>query len=226
MKIEGSTSQYIRLVTEASKKAGSMASLMSNSVNQWNRENGDYALRVDKFELAPDSVVFDVGAYKGDWSKRMFDKFPGIKIIAFEPIEHYCDEYIKRMDTNNYILHRIGLSNCSDNFSISDTGLSTSVNVEGDIKISVENICDYVSRYKSIDVLKLNIEGSEYPCLNELIKTGLINNIKSIIVQFHPIDDDVEKSCNAWNDTASSLSNSHDLNFCFPFIWERWDLKV
>ena len=74
----------------------------------------------------------------------------------------------------------------------------------------------------SIDLLYMNIEGSEYRLLNDIINTGYINNVKHLQVQFHNFVDGSKKKR---SEIRRELKKTHDCVFNFPFIWERWDLK-
>ena len=202
-----------------------MPSVMGESVKRWNEAKGDYNLRVNSFDLSHGDVVFDVGAYQADWSSRMSTAFPGINLVAFEPVEKYCEDFVSAMAGKDYTLHRVGLSDHSGELFIDETGLSTSLASEGSTKIIVDDIRKYVSGFEKVSVLKLNIEGSEYPCLNALIDSSLISRIDNIIVQFHPVDNSTSKSYEAWGSLAKRLVNTHNVEFSYPFIWEKWVLR-
>ena len=217
--------KFIDLVKEALVAFSSMPMILNSSVQQWNAAEGDYKLRVDTLDLEPGSIVFDVGAYKGDWSNRMFNKFPGIKVVAFEPVEHYCDEFSKLNEGRDYDMFRVGLSNKEQRLFIEDTGLSTSLSSEGNLAIDVKDIRSYVSLYESIDVLKMNIEGAEYECIEALIESDMIRKVRHVLVQFHGVDNNVETSVAKWAAIAENLSKTHNLDWSYPFIWERWTLR-
>lgn len=38
------------------------------ALQRWRKENGDYTHRVN-YDLNEDSIVFDVGGYKGEWAQ-------------------------------------------------------------------------------------------------------------------------------------------------------------
>ena len=42
----------------------------------WLQDNGDETLRLD-YELTPDSMVLDLGGYRGQWASDIFDKYAG-----------------------------------------------------------------------------------------------------------------------------------------------------
>ena len=215
-----------KLLDSKPENNAAMPNIMASSVNNWNAAKGDYELRVHSFNLSKGDVVFDVGAYQADWSKRMLQSYPGIELIAFEPVEKYCDDFVANIGDMPYTLHKIGLSDHRGELFIDETGLSTSLGSDGDTKIIVEDIREYVVQFDNINVLKLNIEGSEYPCLRALIDAGLISRIDNIIVQFHPVNDSVDESYSAWGSLAKMLAQTHDIEFSYPFIWEKWTLRT
>ena len=71
----------------------------------------------------------------------------------------------------------------------------------------------------------MNIEGAEYECLEALIESGMIGKIKHVLVQFHGVDNDVESSVSKWATIAAHLSRTHNMDWSYPFIWERWTLR-
>jgi hypothetical protein len=68
----------------------------------------------------------------------------------------------------------------------------------------------------------MNIEGDEYDVLDAVFDSGLSTNIKSLFVQFHPIDD---MSIQRYERIEQRLSRTHVCEFRYPFIWEKWCLK-
>ena len=155
----------------------------------------------------------------------MFTRYPGINIVAFEPVEKYCEEFVSTNKGHDYQLHRIGLSNKSKELSIEDTGLSTSLESDGDLVVRIEDIRDHVKNFDKIDIVKMNIEGSEYECIEALIDSGLMSRVKSLMVQFHGTEKEVADSVSRWAATAVKISDTHNLDWSYPFIWEKWDLR-
>jgi len=66
----------------------------------------------------------------------------------------------------------------------------------------------------------MNIEGSEYVVLREMIKNGEINKIESIQIQFH-------KNVSFYRVQRKLihflLKKTHRLIWSYDFVWERWD---
>ena len=144
----------------------------------------------------------------------------------FEPVEKYCEEFVDTNKGYDYELHRIGLSNESKELSIEDTGLSTSLESDGNLIVQIEDIRDHVKNFDKIDIMKMNIEGSEYECIEALIESGLINRVKSLVVQFHGTEKEVADSVSKWANIAVKISGTHNLEWSYPFIWERWTLRI
>ena len=57
---------------------------------EWFADNGDKTLRLD-YPLTSDSIVFDLGGYKGDWASSIYEKYK-CNIYIFEPIPYLVEE--------------------------------------------------------------------------------------------------------------------------------------
>ena len=68
----------------------------------------------------------------------------------------------------------------------------------------------------------MNIEGSEYELLEEIIESGNILKITHLQIQFHNF---VENATEQRKNIRNKLKKTHTNIFNFPFIWERWDIK-
>jgi len=73
-----------------------------------------------------------------------------------------------------------------------------------------------------IDLVKMNIEGSEYELLDEIIDSGCIGKIKHLQIQFHNFVEDAPRKR---KEIRNKLKMTHVNKFNYPFIWERWDIK-
>lgn len=128
----------------------------------------------DIFEVSDDSVVFDVGAWKGDtayfFSKRCSDK---AKIYAFEPDKNACDtlKMIKeKYKLNNVILENVLFSNKNEVIDfVSMTPNTPTVQMNA---ITVDTFVEE-NNIERIDYLKMDVEGAEMHILE-----GSINTIK------------------------------------------------
>ena len=128
----------------------------------------------DIFEVRNDSVVFDVGAWKGDtayfFSKKCNDD---AKIYAFEP-DANAFEILKIMKEkyklNNVILENILFSNINETIDFVSMIPNTPI-----VKMNATTIDEFVesNNIKRIDYLKMDVEGAEKHILE-----GAVNTIK------------------------------------------------
>ena len=68
----------------------------------------------------------------------------------------------------------------------------------------------------------MNIEGSEYKLLNEIIDSGYIKNINYLQVQFHSFVNDSKELRRL---IRKQLRKTHKCIFNYPFLWESWQKK-
>lgn len=196
--------------------------LKMNEFDRWFNDGGDLKYRYD-YDLNSKSLVFDVGGYEGNFSQKIIDKF-SCKVFIFEPMKSYYNLIEKRFSTNdNVILYNFGLSKLTEDIKIfhSDDASSMFKESESYEIINVKNITDFIkeSNISKIDLLKLNIEGSEYDVLEKLIEDDLIGIIDNIQVQFHSfIDNCVYRRDNI----RKHLRETHYETYCYDFVWENW----
>jgi FkbM family methyltransferase len=197
------------------------------AVRRWFRDSGDTTLRVD-YPLNERSVVFDLGGYHGDFAAAIYDRY-GCTVHVFEPVPSFYEMCLKRFQDNPKIIcHKFGLSDKTGSFMISDAADASSISASGGAsqKISVEVVsCDeFLASIDTpyIDLLKINIEGGEYEVLPLLIKTGLINNINHLQIQFH---DFISNAREMREIIRMDLSLTHNEVWCYEFVWEGWCIK-
>ena len=192
--------------------------------------NGGEKLRYD-YELDENSIVFDLGAFVGDFSKRIYNKYH-CNVYAFEPIDKFyqkCEYRFEDIPKVKTYCFGLGPREKKINFSLlDDETTSFSENISG-----CEHINGKIKSFKSflqsndiekINLMKVNIEGDEYELLNYLIDTNIIETIENIQIQFHNFDyiNDAEQKRNM---LIERLTLSHHTTYSYPYIWENWRLK-
>tara|TARA_B100001029_G_scaffold179889_1_gene192193 strand:+ start:14921 stop:15607 length:687 start_codon:yes stop_codon:yes gene_type:complete len=193
----------------------------------WTIRNGDNTLSLD-YPLDENSVIFDVGAYEGNFTKKINQKF-NCNIHCFEPLTKYYNFLVEEFKEFPKVrLYNFGLLDQDKEIKISNIDGSSSIyqRPEGDVK-TIVNMKSFESFVKEnnithIDFLYMNIEGSEYKVLNQILDTGLINDINYMQIQFHNFVKDSKKMRRL---IRYKLRKTHKCVFNFPFIWERWDRK-
>tara|TARA_B100001057_G_scaffold77027_1_gene71802 strand:- start:2033 stop:2707 length:675 start_codon:yes stop_codon:yes gene_type:complete len=147
------------------------------------------------------SVVLDIGANLGNVSSYILEK-KNCNIYLFEP-NTLCFEILKRrfIDDNRIKIYNLAISNFSGKSNLylhnKSKGISDSSYLESSslkeakdnvsknnyIEINVLNIEDLLSKFETIDLIKIDIEGSEYEIMPLLVKNR--SKIKCVLCELH-----------------------------------------
>lgn len=179
-----------------------------------------------EYSLDENSVVVDLGAFRGDFSQQIFDIFK-CNVIALEPISEYFSNCATRFAGNPKI--RIL------NFGIGSDAGERTVFKAGDASsqfsaAAEQEVCKFLplsdvmkmSGVDAIDLMKVNIEGGEYALLENLVQTGLVKSIKHLQVQFHSVSEFTPERLEA---IRESLKKTHQCDWRWePMTWESWSL--
>ena len=194
----------------------------------WNLRNGDEKLSLD-YDFTNKSIVFDVGTYTGSFTEKIVNRFDCI-VYAFEPKNEYFNYLMNKFKKNkNVRIFNFALSNFTGTAQISDIGAGSSIieRVENSDyeTINVVSFVDFLKmeNIDSIDLLYLNIEGSEYDLFTNIFENNYQNKINHFQIQFHNF---VNQAKQKRREVRKVLKITHDCKFNFPFIWERWDKKI
>jgi FkbM family methyltransferase len=193
------------------------------SLQRWFDDKGDETHRIN-YDLDESSIVFDLGGYLGEWSEKIFNKY-GCKIFIFEPVKKYYDEINNKFNNDKIKTFKLGLSDKDSNVDVYDDGAQSSVYLKSGQKENI-NLVDYnnfinKNNIEFIDLMKINIEGSEFDLLEYIIKNNLHLKIKNIQVQFHKMFSDSESRRDK---IRKELSKTHKLTYDYKFVWENWQL--
>jgi FkbM family methyltransferase len=195
---------------------------ISEQSKKWFNDCGDEQLRL-KYPLCINSIVFDLGGYKGQWASDIFAKYC-CTVHVFEPVSEFAGNIIERFGQNPYIIvHQFGLSDRDQtvqiHFDHNRSSMYTSGTEVREAKlISAKKFID-AEGIKHVDLMKINIEGGEYDLLDHLIDTGLVKQIANIQVQFH---DHVPNAERRMQKIQQALQKTHYLTYQYPFVWENW----
>jgi FkbM family methyltransferase len=160
----------------------------------------DQDLLLDKEEI---KVIFDLGAYFGEVTSKYRALFPEATIYSFEPFSDSFRKLLKKSKGNTLtkpfqlcISDRVGKNefflnsdpSCNSLFKRSmNSGLSSSVNntSAGTIDVNVTTIDEFCKKeiIQEIDILKLDIEGSELLALKGASEKLSENLIKLIYTE-------------------------------------------
>tara|TARA_B100000941_G_C28507108_1_gene558068 strand:+ start:3652 stop:4341 length:690 start_codon:yes stop_codon:yes gene_type:complete len=194
----------------------------------WNLRNGDEKLSLD-YDFTNKSIVFDVGTYIGSFTEKIVNRFD-CNVYAFEPKNEYFNYLTDKFKKNNNVkIFNFALSNFTGTAQISDIGAGSSIieRVENSDyeTINVVSFVDFLKmeNIDSIDLLYLNIEGSEYDLFTNIFENNYQDKINHFQIQFHNF---VNQAKQKRSEIRKVLKITHECKFNFPFIWERWDKKI
>ncbi len=191
---------------------------------RWVADNAEH-LRFE-FSLNKDSLIIDAGGYDGKWAEEMFRRYK-CNIFIFEPVESFFENICDKFEGNEKISSfNVGLSDDYKNQKIYLNEDATSIHHhnENSEDIILIDFNEFIEKKKitKIDLMKINIEGGEYPLLMSIIKEMNHTRIKNILVQFHIFPEYFDSYREA---IENELKKTHDLVFRYDFIWEHWRIK-
>ena len=197
--------------------------LNADEILRWFRDNGDYTDNIN-YDLNEDSVVMDLGGYTGVWAQQMITIY-NPKMYILEPITEFHNIMVDKFNNND----KVKLMNCgvaTENkdgvIYLSNDGTSSNIQNGSSINVKFKTIETILKEFKieKVDLIQINIEGDEYPILEQLIENKLINKFENIQIQFHNgIENDIERRDNI---RKGLMENNFSNKFDYPFVWESW----
>jgi FkbM family methyltransferase len=192
---------------------------------KWYLARGDRTHRLN-YDLTPNSVVFDLGSYRCQFIDEIYEKFH-CSVYGFEAMPKFAKTLQNKYSSQPKIrVFPFGLSSSDKKVSLTDSEDASSANkVSGNaIAVDLKDIAQVIKdlNVESIDLIKINVEGEEFELLPRLVETGLQTKCKNIQVQFHTFIPGAEAKRAA---IAQALEATHHRTWCYPFIWENWELK-
>lgn len=180
------------------------------------------------YPLDENSTVVDAGVYEGRFAANIYEKFK-CKVIGLEPVRIFFDKCQERFKNNpKIILINAGLSGKSEIASIVVDADATSRFINGKMSqmASFMPLNVIMSQFGDhIDMIKINIEGSEFSVLENIINSGIINNIRFLQVQFH--ENLSEYTPERLENIRFKLSLTHKVMWRWhPMVWESWERKL
>ena len=169
-----------------------------------------------------------LGGYCGSWTTAIWCRYLPRVMHVFEPVPRFYRDLVRNtqacfgvstypfglLDENAF--YRIGLD---------EDGSSFFIDYPQSIVVPVRDVHEAFQELSigQINLLCLNIEGSEFRVLARLLDTGWMPHIDQLFVQYH-------KSYSAIGEELRSqisrrLVETHELVWGYDWIWELWRLK-
>lgn len=176
---------------------------------------------VVNYQLAADAVVLDIGGYLGDWTAALGNKG---RTFIFEPIGRFCYELdIRFKEQPNITVLNVALSDKTGDDTIVQAEDGSHIG-DSDYEIETLDVVEFFEKYaiEKVDLASINIEGHEYTLIPRILKSGLINKIEHLQIQFH---DKILGAFEDRNAIREQLALTHVETYCYPFVWESWAKK-
>jgi FkbM family methyltransferase len=172
----------------------------------------------------PYDLVIDVGANVGVFTSYMLYNNYAKKVVSIECGESVLKDLRKNFKHNTNVtvldkaLHTsiepITFYNAPDNPVISSTLapdklVSHGAGMKGDVAVTVETVTiqQLVDTYKTIDLLKIDIEGAEYDVILNT-DDSLFDNINNLVIECHFFEQDYQIKYDATLDKLRTLGYS------------------
>ena len=147
------------------------------------------ALRYDYPDLHKDSVVVDAGAYQGNWSKVIHEKY-GCIVLAFEPVKAFFDTACETCKA----YRRINLFHCAlgghfryAEFGVQDDSSGAFAASETRERSPVMPLVPHLRQIYPgrFTLLKLNVEGMEFEIMEHILAEGAATMFDHYQIQWH-----------------------------------------
>jgi FkbM family methyltransferase len=179
------------------------------------------------FSLEPNGLVMDLGGYRGHFALEILKQHE-CRIWIFEAVPDFAARLQRRLGRIPGVkVYPYGLAGLEQVVSIHLAGDASGA-FEGQggkqVRAKLRSATAFLAgaRPKAIDLMKINVEGGEYELLERLSETPWIRRIQRLQVQFHPF---VPGALGRMKHLHAQLAKTHELEWCFPMVWESWKLK-
>ncbi len=182
--------------------------------------------RFHRADLGPDSVVVDIGAFRGLVAQEFVDLY-GCTVHAFEPNPQFYEELEERFRDNPKVFtYDVGLGGADAVLEMEQRGLGSTVYGTNDdsvptVEVRIRDVATVLDElgHDRIDYIKINIEGAEYDLLDRLIETGWVARTRYFLIQFHEWYGNPHRR--RWK-IRSHLRGTHQEVWNYPWIYELW----
>jgi FkbM family methyltransferase len=192
------------------------------TVAQFYADGGDTRFRFD-YDMARDSLVFDLGGYEGQWASDLYAR-QRCRIEVFEPVAKFAAAIAERFRKNPDIrVHAfaLGASTRAETLSVHGASSSAYKSKSATEEVRFVDVAQWFEEQRIHDVrlMKINIEGGEYELLERMLERGLAARVADLQIQFHNFSKDAADRMAA---IQRGLAATHRPTYQYRFVWENW----
>lgn len=181
------------------------------------------------FPLTKDSVVLEIGGYKGRWALEIAQRYQP-RLFVVEPQDWAfveCCRVLKEFPRTQ--VFNIALGKESGKFPMGnwETDGCSFTNLPGGKPVGIGEMIEFkefmnLENIDHINLCLMNIEGYEFRLIPYMLQAGIMDKIDYFICQFHPTNDG---EVNQYHDLRRVLKRKKKVRFDFGPILTCWEPK-
>ncbi|MEL1240153.1 FkbM family methyltransferase [Flavobacterium flavipallidum] len=179
--------------------------------------------------------IIDCGANIGMSILYFKFRYPNCSIVAFEPNPRAFDLLKKNIEQNKLDkieLYNLALSDTTEEIDFytgndNEILLASTLKERGgqnNIKIQAHKLSSYLN--DTVDLIKVDIEGSENQLLIDLVSSGKINNSKKYIIEYHHKINNKKSSFSTFIKPFEDSGFEYNIKTSFPKIGAFQDVLL
>ncbi|MAT91354.1 MAG: hypothetical protein CME59_02010 [Halioglobus sp.] len=179
-------------------------------------------------DIGDGSVVLDVGAFTGKWAQHVVARYDPV-IYAFEPNPRSFQRLSEQAQENPKLKpYQYGLGAREETVDFTLNGLGSSMFDERAENAEVPRIQVRIAavdrvweelELDRVDLMKINIEGAEFPLLERMQETDMLDRVDTYLIQFHEWHPDAHRRRQR---IQQALEKTHRQEWNYEFVWEKW----
>jgi FkbM family methyltransferase len=178
-------------------------------------------------EEVEDKCVIVLGGHLGESVERYL-KFGARTIDVFEPVPEFFEKLESRFQSAskvNIVDKAAWVRNEKLEFWLDNEGTGFSGRSGTPITVEAIRLSTWLSGQEEGKqyFIEINIEGSEYELLEDLITSGMVSRLATILIQFHNFSPESERQR---TNILGKLANSHFETMSYKWVWEKWVLRA
>jgi FkbM family methyltransferase len=180
----------------------------------------NYETKKHKIPLK-DGVILDFGAYKGDFTAKLLKQSKNFKIKIYEPVPKFYEICkVRFQNYGNVEVHNVAVSSDGRTITMDIDGPRTRLSgQESSVFFNSISFQEILRNLQVIELVKFNIEGMEYECLEAALKAGLLSKVDNLLIQFHNFESDSDVR---YQNLTNMLQKDFEKVFGYKWLWEHW----